>query len=175
MKKLIIWSRGICWNGYLSSWNKFHQCCNEVPNITSTSQCREPKILKFKVWYFNLLIEAWDYIYWSLKLTFLFSNQYVFQFNFRYLWIEAWDCLDCWVVVLNYFSTEIFLLVSTEDGSWQDSCFQFSIFILEGMIRINDSFKFVIWHYIIGVEDYYVAKLRCILSSIILLHHLKFK
>ena len=79
----------------------------EVVNITSASQLKEPKILKFKVWYFNLVIKARNYIYWSLKLTFLFSNQYVFLFNFRYLWIEAWDCLDCWVVFLNYFSIEI--------------------------------------------------------------------
>ena len=35
----------------------------EVSNITSASQRREPKILNFNVWYFNLLIEAWDYIY----------------------------------------------------------------------------------------------------------------
>ena len=120
------------------------------------------------------MIKARNYIYWSLKLTFLFSNQYVFLFNFRYLWIEAWVCLDCRVVVLNFFfSTEILLLVSTEDGKL--TRFLFSIFNIYfgGMIRINDSFKFVIWHYIIGVEDYYVAKLRCILSSIILFLHLK--
>ena len=98
----------------------------------------------------------------------------MFLFNFRYLWIEAWDCLDCRVVVLNFFFPRRYCyLLAQKMGNWQDSCFQFSIFILEGMIRINDSFKFVIWHYIIGVEDYYVAKLRCILSSIILLLHLK--
>ena len=35
----------------------------EVVNITSASQLKEPKILKFKVWYFNLVIEARNYIY----------------------------------------------------------------------------------------------------------------
>ena len=108
----------------------------EVSNITSASQRREPKILNFKVWYFNLLIEAWDYIYWSLKLTFLFSNQYVFQFNFRYLWIEPWDCLR----LLGGCSELLFHkdIVSTEYGNWQDSCFQL---ILEGMIRIMTHFN----------------------------------
>ena len=119
----------------------------EVVNITSHPNSKSQRYLKFKVWYFNLVIKARNYIYWSLKLTFLFSNQYVFLFNFRYLWIEAWDCLDCWVVFLNYFSTEIIIyiyiyirihrdIVSTEDGNLQDSCFQFSILILECMIRI---------------------------------------